>query len=53
MPPRRPVDPARILPIALAAGLAWFSVEAIQLARFKYFTIDEFQHAHSAWLMAS
>jgi hypothetical protein len=48
----RTVDPARLLQIALAAGLVWFAVLAVQLARLKFFSIDEFQYAHAAWLVA-
>jgi hypothetical protein len=53
MQSRRSVDPGQLLHIAFAVLLVWFSIEAIQLARFKYFTIDEFQYAHSAWLVAN
>ena len=42
----------RFLQIALAAYLAWFAVLAAQLARLKHFSIDEFQYAHAAWLVA-
>ena len=34
------------------ACLLWFAAQAVQLARFKYFTLDEFQYAHAAWLVA-
>lgn len=52
MQQHRNVDPGRILQIALAVGLVWFAVQAVQLARLKYFTVDEFQYAHAAWLVA-
>lgn len=53
MPQRRTVDPDRLLPIALAACLVWFAIQAVQLARFKHFSIDEFQYAHAAWLVSA
>jgi len=52
MQQRRTVDPAPILEIALAIALVWFAVQAVQLARLKSFSIDEFQYAHAAWLVA-
>jgi hypothetical protein len=46
------VRPARVLELALLALLVWFGFQAVQLARLKYFTIDEFQYSHAAWLVA-
>lgn len=40
---RRTLDPASLLQFALAIGLVWFAVQAVQLARLKSFSIDEFQ----------
>lgn len=39
--------------LALVAGLAWFALQAALLARVKYFSLDEFQYAHAAWLVAN
>ena len=47
------VRPARVLELALLALLVWFGFQAVQLARLKYFTIDEFQYSHAAWLVAN
>ena len=52
MQQRRTVDPSRLLQLALAACLVWFAVQAVQLALLKSFSIDEFQYAHAAWLIA-
>lgn len=41
----------RILVLALGAALAWFAFQAAWLALGKYFSIDEFQYAHAAWLV--
>src|SRR5687767_6528130 len=49
---QRTVDHARLLQIALALCLVWFAFQAVQLARLKSFSIDEFQYAHAAWLVA-
>jgi len=38
--------------LALVAGLAWFAFQAVLLAHVKYFSLDEFQYAHAAWLVA-
>ena len=45
--------PARVLELVLIALLVWFGFQAVQLARLKYFTIDEFQYSHAAWLVAN
>lgn len=37
---------------ALLACLCWFGLQAVLLARVKYFSLDEFQYAHAAWLVA-
>lgn len=46
------VDARRLARVALVAGLAWFALQAALLARVKYFSLDEFQYAHAAWLVA-
>src|SRR6185295_17326952 len=38
--------------VAIGLALAGFAVLAVKLALDKYFTIDEFQYAHAAWLVA-
>lgn len=52
MQPRTPDASDRIVEVAVAAALAWFSLQAVLLALRKYFSIDEFQYAHAAWLVA-
>ena len=42
----------RVAAVAIAVALAWFTLQAVRLALEKYFTIDEFQYAHAAWLVA-
>ena len=37
---------------AAAAPLLWFAAEALRVARTKAFSLDEFQYAHAAWLVA-
>jgi hypothetical protein len=32
--------------------LAWFIFQTVRLSIYKYFTIDEFQYAHAAWLIS-
>jgi hypothetical protein len=47
-----PGAPDRLADIAAAAALAWFTWQAVGLALGKHFSIDEFQYAHAAWLVA-
>lgn len=42
----------RLPTIAFVAALAWFTWQALRLALEKHFSIDEFQYAHAAWLVA-
>src|SRR5262245_27399228 len=42
----------RLTAAAFVAALAWFAWQAVQLALGKHFSIDEFQYAHAAWLIA-
>jgi hypothetical protein len=46
------VGSGRIAAPATLVGIAWFALQAVRLAREKYFSIDEFQYAHAAWLVA-
>jgi hypothetical protein len=52
MQQRRTVDTDRVLQLGLALCLALLAVQAVQIARYKYFTVDEYQYAHAAWLVA-
>lgn len=52
MQQRRPIDTARVLELVLVACLILLAVQAVQIARFKYFTVDEFQYSHAAWLVS-
>jgi len=45
------IDSNRTTQIALVAALLWFALQAVLLAG-KYFSLDEFQYAHAAWLVA-
>src|SRR5581483_7929587 len=43
---------ARLGEIAIGVALAWFALETAFLGLRKSFSIDEFQYAHAAWLVA-
>lgn len=45
-------DASRLVRVALVAGLVSFALQAVLLAHVKYFSLDEFQYAHAAWLVA-
>ncbi len=49
---RDPARTGRLVELALVAALVAFALQAVRLALGKYFTIDEFQYAHAAWLVA-